>query len=90
MSAQRGFIITGDETFQNQALKALAKPDLALIQSLGHKLRGSAGSYGFTELTEIGTELEDYAKVSNKILIEKAIGNYQLYLKRLKISYRKT
>ena len=66
---------------------AFARDDFALIQSLGHKLRGSAGSYGFDQLSEVGKELEENGKVQNKMNIEKALGQYQHYLKKVKITY---
>lgn len=59
------------------------KKDLPQIQAIGHKLRGSAGSYGFSELSEIGKELEEKAKVSDSISVNHALNRYRLYLKRL-------
>jgi two-component system, sensor histidine kinase and response regulator len=67
---------------------AFQKEDYGLIQANGHRLRGSAGSYGFTELSEIGKELEDKAKAMDAATVNFAINQYQLYLKRLKVKYQ--
>lgn len=67
--------------------EAILKDDFALIQSLGHKLRGSAGSFGFDQLSEVGKELEENGKVQNRGNIEKALNDYQHYLKKVKVIY---
>lgn len=67
--------------------EALAGSDLKLIQEIGHKLRGSAGSYGFENLSVIGKEIEENAKIGNKIVIRQMINQYELYLARVKVSY---
>lgn len=40
----------------------LADGDFEQISRLGHRLKGSGGSFGFPELTEVGGRLEDAAK----------------------------
>lgn len=65
-----------------------AKSDFPQIQAIGHKLRGSAGSYGFSELSEIGKELEEKSKVSDLVSITHALSQYSLYLKRIKVTYQ--
>jgi HPt (histidine-containing phosphotransfer) domain-containing protein len=42
--------------------KALVTGDLALVAFLAHQLKGSAGSYGFPELTQQAARLETCAK----------------------------
>ncbi len=64
------------------------KGDFPQIQAIGHKLRGSAGSYGFSELSEIGKELEEKSKVSDSASINFALNQYKLYLKRIKVSFQ--
>ena len=64
------------------------KGEFPQIQAIGHKLRGSAGSYGFSELSEIGKELEEKSKVSDSASINYALNQYKLYLKRIKVSFQ--
>ncbi|MEC4890455.1 MAG: ATP-binding protein [Nitrospira sp.] len=40
---------------------AVRTSDWATIQTIGHRMKGLAGSYGFTEIGAIGTALEDAA-----------------------------
>lgn len=64
------------------------KKDFTQIQAIGHKLRGSAGSYGFSDLSEIGKEFEEKSKVSDSTSIGHALNQYRLYLKRIKVTYQ--
>jgi HPt (histidine-containing phosphotransfer) domain-containing protein len=64
------------------------KKEFPQIQAIGHKLRGSAGSYGFSELSDIGKELEEKAKVADSTSINHALNQYRLYLKRIKVSFQ--
>ena len=66
---------------------AFEQNDFALIQASGHKLRGSAGSYGFSGLSEIGKELEEKSKVKDTASVKNALIKYEHYLNRLEISY---
>lgn len=43
----------------------LAEEDYEQIARLGHRLKGSGGSFGFPELTSIGARLEQAAKVGD-------------------------
>lgn len=67
--------------------EAFAQSNFPYIQSIGHKLRGSAGSYGFSDLSEIGKELEEKSKVMDGTSVRHALNQYQLYLKRVKVSF---
>lgn len=67
--------------------EALHANDLKLIQEIGHKLRGSAGSYGFEDLSVIGKEIEENSKAGNKIIVRQMINQYELYLARVKVNY---
>jgi HPt (histidine-containing phosphotransfer) domain-containing protein len=45
------------------AIRAAAEThDFALVCTLAHNMRGTAGSYGFPEIGALGTRLEDAAK----------------------------
>lgn len=72
-----------------EALKeALSKKDFTTIGATGHKLRGSAGSYGFDDLSLVGKELEDKAKVQDEASIVSALSQYDLYLKMVRVTYK--
>jgi two-component system sensor histidine kinase/response regulator len=64
------------------------KKEFPQIQAIGHKLRGSAGSYGFSALSDIGKELEEKSKVTDSTSINHALNQYRLYLKRIKVSFQ--
>ena len=44
------------------ARAALAGSDHDALRVLGHRLKGSGGGYGISQLTEIGTRIEEAAK----------------------------
>lgn len=66
---------------------AFEENNFPLIQAIGHKLRGSAGSYGFQELSEVGKELEEKSKTSDAQSIKQALTQYQHYLKNVQVIY---
>jgi CheY-like chemotaxis protein len=43
----------------------LAARDFEALQIAGHSLKGSGGCFGFSELTQLGRALEDYAQASD-------------------------
>lgn len=45
--------------------KAIENKDIDEVRMLGHRLKGTGSSYGIDELTEIGTVIEDTAKVGS-------------------------
>lgn len=67
--------------------EAFEHSNFSFIQTTGHKLRGSAGSYGFSDLSEIGKELEEKSKILDGTSVRHALNQYQLYLKRVKVSF---
>lgn len=67
--------------------EALSQNNFQLIQTTGHKLSGSAGSYGFQRLSEIGRDLEESAKASDYPSASLALSEYKLYMRLLTISY---
>ena len=62
---------------------ALQNGDFSLIETAGHQMKGNARSYGFSQLTDIGRELElaAQAKDSNEISI--LLEQIQDYLARV-------
>lgn len=55
------------------------------LSAIGHRLKGSAGSYGFDELSLVGKDLEDGGKAKDMVKINQALSYYQLLLNKLKI-----
>lgn len=59
------------------------------IARIGHIIKGASGSYGFSELTKMGNEIELAAKSQKLDLIKNLVEEYQDYLKNIKIIYKK-
>ena len=57
------------------------------IKSLGHRMRGSGGSYGFDEISEIGEMLENAALRCDEAVIRSAIEWLKFYLSRITVAY---
>jgi len=67
--------------------RLLAEGALGEIQSLAHRMKGSGGSYGFDEISEIGETLEFAALVSDADGIRSAIELLKKYLSRITVAY---
>ena len=65
--------------------EALHRQDFDLIESLGHKMRGTGASYGFSNLSELGLALEEAAQRQAQDKIHAAISQLRQYLERLQI-----
>ena len=68
--------------------KALDAGDLALIQRLGHQLRGAGGGYGFTDLTDVGHRLEVAASTGSTEELGRALGALTQYLDSVEVIYQ--
>jgi HPt (histidine-containing phosphotransfer) domain-containing protein len=66
---------------------AIARADYEALSRLGHRIRGEGGSYGFEELTEIGTALEIAAKARDLAAIRKSAQELTTYLDSVEIVY---
>ncbi|MRR17997.1 MAG: Hpt domain-containing protein [Deltaproteobacteria bacterium] len=69
-------------------LAALERDDLESIRTIGHKMKGSGGGYGFDRITEIGRGIETAAKDSNRQDILDKTGNLRDYLDRVKVVFQ--
>lgn len=67
--------------------RLLAEGSLADIRTLGHRMKGSGGSYGFDEISEIGENLECAALVSDSDSIRSAVEQLRRYLSRVSVTY---
>ncbi len=59
---------------------ALAGRDFEKIRILGHNLKGSGSAYGFPEITEYGSLLEQAGKNSDNAGVEQGISLFSQFL----------
>ncbi len=57
------------------------------IRSIGHKVKGTAGSYEFMELSEIGGRLEKAASDHDDGALDKLIVEYEDHVNKIDIKY---
>jgi len=57
------------------------------LQALGHRLKGSGGSFGFDEISAIGEALELAARVPDAAGIKAVIVRLERYLARVAVTY---
>ncbi len=57
------------------------------IRLLGHRMKGSGGSYGFDEISEIGEKLECAAQHHDEEQIRSAINWLERYLDSVTVAY---
>ncbi len=67
--------------------EALAKGDFDTVRLLGHSMKGSGASYGFTEISVIGKKLEEAAKAKNQTDITASIQELSDYMANLEVVY---
>ena len=67
--------------------EALQKGDFATLKSIGHRLKGNAGGYGFDHMGFIGAEIETAAIIKDAPKIEQALKALDEYLKNIEIVY---
>lgn len=62
---------------------AMAAKDWPFLHRIGHELKGTAGSYGFRELSSIGQVLEAAAVARDTATATPAVARMLDYLQRL-------
>ena len=67
--------------------EALDKGDYKTILSLGHKMKGAGGGYGFDHITDLGLALENAAKAQNTEEIQRRIQEISYYLEHVEVIY---
>jgi len=70
-----------------QMKEALVTGDIALLERIGHILRGSSGGYGFDRLGEIGTRIEAAAKARDAALLVQLVAEVEDHLGRVRVRY---
>ena len=71
----------------NDIKTALSTDDFRRLEGIGHRLAGSAKSYGFNKLTEIGLNMQDDARSKSKDKIEYSLKLLEEYLDNLSVFY---
>ena len=65
----------------------LAGEAFSEIRSLGHRMKGAGGSFGFDDISAIGEVIEHASLASDKVTICSAVLQLQSYLERVKVVY---
>ena len=69
-----------------QALRgALESGDLATIASIGHKIKGEGGSFGFDTLSEIGAALEQSGRQGDCDAAKQLVSDLSEYLAKVDV-----
>ncbi len=66
-------------------IELLAVSDFKNLAALGHNLKGTGASYGFPDLTRIGTSLELSAKATEPIAVSEVLAELTNYLNRVEL-----
>lgn len=66
---------------------ALEGGDFEELRSIGHKIKGSGGGYGFDGLSKIGAGIENAAKIEDRSGVESGVDQLKDYLERVEITY---
>ncbi len=69
---------------------SLKQNDFESIRLIGHKIKGSAGGYGFFQIARIGERLEWAAKNRTSHLVQKWIEAFDRYMDNLHVIYCNT
>jgi len=67
---------------------ALTTRDFRTLQTLGHRMKGDGGGFGFDRITEIGAAMELAAKLEDRSSIEQHIVQLEDFLRRVTVVYR--
>jgi len=65
----------------------LASGGMEHIQIMGHRMKGSGGSFGFDEISVIGEDLESAAQDTDAEGVRSAVGRLEQYLKHVSVAY---
>jgi histidine phosphotransfer protein HptB len=68
--------------------EALDTQDFMTIQTLGHRMKGDGGGYGFDRITQIGTVMELAAKREDRPAVEQHLAELEDFLKRVEVVYQ--
>ncbi len=63
----------------------LQVPDFTEIRMIGHSMKGAGGGYGFDEITEIGSAIEEAALQEDSEAVQSGIEQLDDYLSRVDV-----
>jgi HPt (histidine-containing phosphotransfer) domain-containing protein len=66
---------------------AIAAGDFELVRRIGHRMKGSGRSYGFSAITALGMQMEERGKARDRDGVIKLLAKYRHYLDNVKIKY---
>jgi histidine phosphotransfer protein HptB len=67
--------------------EAIERHDYAAISSLGHRIKGDGGSYGFNSMTDMGRSLEQAAAIHDDRAMTALAHQLLNYMDSLKIVF---
>jgi HPt (histidine-containing phosphotransfer) domain-containing protein len=67
---------------------ALQTSNYTALRLLGHRMKGSCGGYGFSDLGSMGAEIEKLAEACNAELLSDRVDQIESYLNKIKIEYK--
>ncbi len=68
-------------------LQHLQAGEFTEIRTLGHRMKGAGGSYGFDEISELGEIIENASLVADIEPIRTAVQRLESYLDRVEVVY---
>jgi HPt (histidine-containing phosphotransfer) domain-containing protein len=68
---------------------ALEQDNFDIIRTLGHRMKGDGGGYGFNRISEIGAVLEQAANRQDKPAIARQLHALSDYLARVEVVYKR-
>lgn len=72
----------------NNLDKSIQKNDLEQIRFYSHRIKGSAGTYGFSRVSLIAKNIEDIVKTNyNQELVQKLFNDLENVFNHLEIEY---
>jgi HPt (histidine-containing phosphotransfer) domain-containing protein len=71
----------------SQILQYIEQSNFLEIRTLGHRMKGAGGSYGFDEISEIGEIIENAALATDSGTIRSEIRRLSDYLERVEVVY---
>ena len=66
---------------------AIAAGDFELVRRIGHRMKGSGHSYGFSAITALGMQMEERGKARDRNGAITLLAKYRHYLDNVKIKY---
>ena len=84
MENLKGYYVRNLEESCTNLQKALKNKDFTEIGFIGHSMKGSGASYGFPEISELGSEMEEAAKNRKLPNLKQLAKQFKSFLKKYK------